>query len=533
MKTPISLLAICIFLFVIACSNSTTNDNGETSEIDGYTVKFNSMGGNYTPPDQIVGEGETATEPAEPTKQGERFVGWYRNFATDTPPYDFAAPVTGDLTLYAGWNADMITITFISEGLVMHNEAVVEGRILDNRDDMYVPSMREGFIFEGWYIDSSLAAPVTFPRTLHYNTTFYAKWGALADFDGVWTRSGNPWGGQTSLLVIDENGGWFFEERGASVYAEPVSWNLTPISLNIDKDVLTLDLNGPTPLTKTSEEKSPTMDSPLAGFWANNDGLSLDLKDDGTAEIMVGDNEPFALVYAAEVSKLYLLREASPHYVLLAIPIAEDRLAGFTKILTDRKLLGTWEISSVGSRAAYTFRANGEGTYYALGASLLFNYTLAEEDEGYSLQITQGRNDYGYYRYQISEDGDTLTVQGESELSYHKLPSPPDYPATHGGDSDLYNVRWGAGGSTTVIFESFGLFYRVQTSSARIDITSIWKAEDGQVTFYNPDIGSSTGGEPVDYSITTGFPRTLRLGGENFQEPAFAPTYSGLIRKTN
>jgi hypothetical protein len=76
------------------------------------------------------------------------------------------------------------------------------------------------------------------------------------------------------------------------------------------------------------------------------------------------------------------------------------------------------------------------------------------------------------------------------------------------------------------------VFYRVPTSSITIEISSIWKAENGSITFYNPDIGKNPGSDPVSYSITTGFPRTLNLGSEKFVEPAFSPT-SGLIRKTN
>ena len=66
-----------------------------------YTVRFNSNGGTAVAP-QAVAEGETAAKPAPPTRGCDIFMGWYLNPAL-TVPYDFATPVTGDITLYAAW----------------------------------------------------------------------------------------------------------------------------------------------------------------------------------------------------------------------------------------------------------------------------------------------------------------------------------------------------------------------------------------------------------------------------------------------
>ena len=48
-------------------------------------------------------KGKTAAEPEEPVKAGFYFAGWYRDARYQTP-YDFAAPVTEDLTLFAKWD---------------------------------------------------------------------------------------------------------------------------------------------------------------------------------------------------------------------------------------------------------------------------------------------------------------------------------------------------------------------------------------------------------------------------------------------
>ena len=66
-----------------------------------YTVTYESNGGS-TVPSQTVKYNETANKPADPTKSGYTFAGWYTE-AKLTNKYDFATPVTGNITLYAKW----------------------------------------------------------------------------------------------------------------------------------------------------------------------------------------------------------------------------------------------------------------------------------------------------------------------------------------------------------------------------------------------------------------------------------------------
>lgn len=67
-----------------------------------FTVSFDSQGGSEIP-QQTVTSGETVTKPeSAPTRDGYTFTGWYTDSEAKTA-YDFATPVTADLTLYAGW----------------------------------------------------------------------------------------------------------------------------------------------------------------------------------------------------------------------------------------------------------------------------------------------------------------------------------------------------------------------------------------------------------------------------------------------
>ena len=70
-----------------------------------YTVAFDTNGGSAVGP-VTVDAGSTVTKPADPTKSGYTFGGWYKDSTLQTP-WDFAnGTVTADTTLYAKWTAN-------------------------------------------------------------------------------------------------------------------------------------------------------------------------------------------------------------------------------------------------------------------------------------------------------------------------------------------------------------------------------------------------------------------------------------------
>ncbi len=69
-----------------------------------YAVTFDSRGGSPVP-SQTVPSGGKVSRPTDPTREGYTFGGWYTE-AAYTTLWDFdAGTVTGDMTLYAKWNA--------------------------------------------------------------------------------------------------------------------------------------------------------------------------------------------------------------------------------------------------------------------------------------------------------------------------------------------------------------------------------------------------------------------------------------------
>jgi uncharacterized repeat protein (TIGR02543 family) len=73
-----------------------------------YTVKFDLNGGDSAPIDpQAVMTGFKVPEPADPSRTGYTFTGWY----LDGQEFDFNTPITSNITLVAHWKA-LQTITF-------------------------------------------------------------------------------------------------------------------------------------------------------------------------------------------------------------------------------------------------------------------------------------------------------------------------------------------------------------------------------------------------------------------------------------
>ena len=77
------------------------------SEIDPdetWTVTFETNGGSAVD-SKTVTDGSAVAAPADPTRDGYTFAGWYKD-AECSEAYDFTAPVTENITLYAKWTKD-------------------------------------------------------------------------------------------------------------------------------------------------------------------------------------------------------------------------------------------------------------------------------------------------------------------------------------------------------------------------------------------------------------------------------------------
>ena len=92
---------------------STTQITGDTTfeaawkqnDVKKFKVTFNSNEGTKVAEQEIDKDGK-ATKPADPTRRGYTFKGWYTDNGVFVNKFDFTKPVTENVTLYAKWEED-------------------------------------------------------------------------------------------------------------------------------------------------------------------------------------------------------------------------------------------------------------------------------------------------------------------------------------------------------------------------------------------------------------------------------------------
>ena len=143
-----------------------------------YTVTFDNNDGSTSPTTtQItVTEGQKVDEtkiPADPTRDGYAFVGWYKEAACTTP-FDFETEITENTTVYAKWGK-IVTVTFDTDGgSTVAPQKIAEGQ--KAKEPETIP-IKDGFIFAGWYKEADCTNKFNFEtEIINADTKVYAKW---------------------------------------------------------------------------------------------------------------------------------------------------------------------------------------------------------------------------------------------------------------------------------------------------------------------------------------------------------------------
>ncbi len=128
--------------------------------IGAYTVTFQSEGGSEVA--SQIRANTPADQPADPTKEGYTFIGWYNGESE----WNFETPVTADLTLTAKWQINRYTITFDTAG-----GSEVPSITQDYGTAITAPAnpTKTGYTFAGW--DKTI--PSTMPAG---DMTITARW---------------------------------------------------------------------------------------------------------------------------------------------------------------------------------------------------------------------------------------------------------------------------------------------------------------------------------------------------------------------
>lgn len=138
---------------------------------DNVSVSFNSNGGTSVAK-KTIESGAKLAQPANPTKKGYTFGGWYTDTAL-TKKHNFNTAVTKNTTLYAKWNVKNFGVTFdVKGGSAVAKKTVQEGKKVAKPGN----PTRKGYTFAGWFTDTGLKKAYNFNSEVLKNTTLYAKW---------------------------------------------------------------------------------------------------------------------------------------------------------------------------------------------------------------------------------------------------------------------------------------------------------------------------------------------------------------------
>ena len=166
-----------------------------SSDLTTYTVTFASNGGSKVQ-NQVIVDGNKASEPDNPYKTGYRFAGWFSDSEFNSA-YDFNTPVNADMTLYAKWDdASTYTVDFNSNG-----GRDVESQKVNVNTNAMKPAdpTKKGYTFAGWYSDAELTTEYDFNTPVNADTTLYAKWDEKSS-SGI--LSSIPWWVWLIVLIL-------------------------------------------------------------------------------------------------------------------------------------------------------------------------------------------------------------------------------------------------------------------------------------------------------------------------------------------
>lgn len=116
--------------------------------------------------------------PEVPAKDGGTIIGWCD--AEGNKLTSIVAGTYGDLVLYATYEYNIYYITYHLDGGVQ-NEENVDSYTHGNLPTLYAPASRDGFLFEGWYLDATYEKGIEdLTEYANQDITLFAKWSPIS-----------------------------------------------------------------------------------------------------------------------------------------------------------------------------------------------------------------------------------------------------------------------------------------------------------------------------------------------------------------
>ncbi|PKK99960.1 MAG: hypothetical protein CVV56_08390 [Tenericutes bacterium HGW-Tenericutes-1] len=260
--------------------------------INQYTISYSTDGGlTYTTVTQDYNT--TLETPADPTRIGFTFDGWYSD-AGYTTPYIFGSMSSDDINIYVKWNINQYTITFNSNG-----GSLITAITQDYNTSVSAPSdpTKMGYTFAGWYSDAGLTTLYSFSTMPAENLTLYAKWTI-----NQYTISYSTDGGLTYTTVTQDYNttletpddptrigftfdGWYSDAG----YTTPYIFGLMSsddiniyVKWNVNQYTITFNSNGGSSVTSITQDYDTSVSAPseptktgytFAG-WYGDEGLT-------------------------------------------------------------------------------------------------------------------------------------------------------------------------------------------------------------------------------------------------------------------
>jgi len=178
-------------------------DDDRGVEDDRFVVSFN-VDGQIVSTQKVAGGGKATRPTPDPAKAGFNFNSWRLNSVTGAV-YDFDAPVTSNITLFASWTAvkRIFTVTFYAGANVYQVAEVEEGSAVT---EPVVKPEKVNYTFRSWRLGSEDGQAYNFSTPVNSNIALYASWtyngGTPIDNEPGGTHTGSTSNNNTPVTPV-------------------------------------------------------------------------------------------------------------------------------------------------------------------------------------------------------------------------------------------------------------------------------------------------------------------------------------------
>ncbi len=203
-----------------------------------FTVTFHPTGGTVSTPTVKVDKNKAVDEPTDPEKEGYIFVHWAKEQYSDEA-YDFSAPVTTNLVLYAVWDT---TVTFDSgdNGTAVSSVTVRCGKAVAEPEVTMADTATGKFLYwtSNGQTEYDFETPVTAPLKLvavyGHDVVFDANGGTF-DEDGTTSVTvGVPHDGLASAVAAPVRDGYKFVGWSATTDDKLYDFETSKVTANVN-----------------------------------------------------------------------------------------------------------------------------------------------------------------------------------------------------------------------------------------------------------------------------------------------------------